>query len=42
MGINTYLFLAFVLAVLVIVYLITKLRRVRTQISFIKDTTDLL
>lgn len=40
MGINTYLLLAFVLAALVIVYLITKLRRVRTQISFIKDTTD--
>lgn len=40
MGINTYLFLAFVLAVLVIVYLITKLRRVRTQISFIKDMAD--
>lgn len=32
--------MAFVLAVLVIVYLITKLRRVRTQISFIKDTAD--
>ena len=40
MGINTYLFLAFVLAVMVIVYLITKLWRVRTQIFFIKDAID--
>ena len=40
MGINTYLFLAVVLAVMVIVYLITKLWRVRTQISFLKDATD--
>lgn len=40
MEINAYLLLAFVLAVLVIVYLITKLWRVRTQLFLIKDATD--
>lgn len=40
MEINAYLLLAFVLSVLVIVYLITKLWRVRTQLSLIKDATD--
>lgn len=40
MKINTYLFFAFVLALLVIMYLITKLWRVRTQLSLIKDATD--
>ena len=40
MEINAYLLLAFVFALLVIVYLITKLWRVRTQLSFIKNATD--
>lgn len=40
MGINAYLLLAVVFALLVIVYLITKLWRVRTQLSLIKDATD--
>ncbi|MDE7132147.1 MAG: HAMP domain-containing histidine kinase [Lachnospiraceae bacterium] len=40
MSINAYLLLAFVFAVLVIVYLITKLWRVRTHLSLIKDATD--
>ncbi len=40
MEINSYLLLALVLVVLVIVYLLVKLRRVRTQLSFIKDATN--
>lgn len=40
MEMNVYLLLAFVFALLVIVYLITKLWRVRTQLSLIKDATD--
>lgn len=40
MDINGYLLLALVLAVLIIVYLISKLRRVRTQRTIIKDATN--
>lgn len=40
MGINAFLLLALVLAVLAIIYLVAKLQRVRTQLSFIKDATD--
>lgn len=40
MEMNVYLLLAFVFALLVIVYLITKLWRVRAQLSLIKDATD--
>lgn len=40
MEMNAYLFLALVLALLIIAFLITRLLRVRTQLSFIKDATD--
>lgn len=40
MDINGYLLLALILAVLVVVYLVTKLRRVREQFSLIKDALE--
>lgn len=40
MDINRYLLLALVFAGLVIVYLVSKLRRVRVQLTFIKDATN--
>lgn len=40
MKINVYLFLAFLLALLVIAFLIARLLRVRTQLSLIKDAMD--
>lgn len=40
MDINSYLLLALILAVLVVVYLLTKLRRVREQLSLIKDALE--
>ena len=40
MDINSYLLLALMLAVLVIAYLASKLRRVQTQLSLIKDATN--
>lgn len=40
MDINGYLLLALILAVLVVVYLVTKLRRVREQLSLIKDALE--
>ena len=40
MEINAVLLLAFVFALFVIVYLITKLWRVWSQLSLIKDATD--
>lgn len=40
MDINSYLLLALILAVLVIAYLASKLRRVQIQLSLIKDATN--
>lgn len=40
MEINVYLFLAFMLALLTIVFLISKLRHVREQLTMIKDALE--
>lgn len=40
MEISTYLFLALIIAVLAILFLVAKLRRVHTQLSFIMDATN--